>query len=374
MEPFKNAISPKVVKITAALLERHLQGFERAQFESQVIAQLDALELKERVAMIADALHQVLPSEAAQRNAILLAMLHPDVESTGVESSAEGLSGWGVWPLTHLVGKYGVDDFDDSLAALKEMTKRFTSEFDVRPFIIADQDRALDVICAWADDPNHHVRRLVSEGTRPRLPWGAQLKGLIEDPKPMMPTLERLRDDPSEYVRRSVANHLNDIAKDHPDFLAKLAAKWLQGASKEREKLVRHACRTLIKQGHEGALAAFGLHPPEIEEPRISLSAIEISYGGAIEFELMLASNAQAKQTLVIDYVIHFLKANGTRAPKVFKWTKVELGAGEEKTLSRRHVIKPITTRKYYEGVQVLSLRINGKDFGSEPFVLKDVS
>ncbi len=374
MEPFKNAISPEVVRLTAMLLEPHLPSFERVRFEREVIWQLDALELKERVAMIADTLHQVLPSAASQRNAILLAMLHPDVESTGVESSPEGLSGWGVWPLTHLVGKYGVDDFDGSLAALKEMTKRFTSEFDVRPFIIADQDRALDVICAWADDPSHHVRRLVSEGTRPRLPWGAQLKGLVEDPKPMILTLEKLRDDPSEYVRRSVANHLNDIAKDHPDFVAELAAKWLQGASKEREKLVRHACRTLIKQGHEGALAAFGLHPPEISEPGISLSKNEVSYGGAVEFEMTLASNARAKQTLVIDYVIHFLKANGTRAPKVFKWTKVDLSAGEKKTLSRRHVIKPITTRKYYEGEQVLSLRINGKDFGNAPFVLTGVT
>lgn len=374
MEPFKNAISPELVHLTGKLIAKRHDGFDAAGFERDVIARLDQLELKERVALIADVLHEALPKAASDRLPILLAILHPDVESKDVKSSDEGLSGWAIWPLTHLLGTYGVDDFEASLAALKEMTKRFTSEFDVRPFIVADQARALEIICGWVDDPSRHVRRLVSEGTRPRLPWGVQLKGLVADPLPMLATLERLRDDPSEYVRRSVANHLNDIAKDHPDLVAKIAVDWLKDASKEREKLVRHACRSLIKQGHAGALSAFGLHPPEIAAPRITLAADTVDFGGEIEFDVLLSSAAQGTQTLVIDYVIHFRKANGKRAPKVFKWTKLEMKAGEVKQLSRRHGIKPITTRKYYDGHQVLSLRINGKDFGEATFELKGVT
>ncbi|MEP5151490.1 DNA alkylation repair protein [Planktotalea sp.] len=371
MEPFKNLISPEIVRLIGVLIAKQLPEFNAARFQSKVLAELDQLEMKERVALIADTLHAALPKAGHERLPVLLTTLHPDTESKDVQSSEDGLSSWGIWPLTHLIGTYGLDDFEASLAALKEMTKRHTSEFDVRPFIVADQARALGIICAWADDPSHHVRRLVSEGTRPRLPWGVQLKELVADPTPMIPTLKKLRDDPSEYVRRSVANHLNDIAKDHPNLVADLSVDWLKDASKEREKLVRHACRTLIKQGHEGALSAFGLHPPEIEEPKITLAADALNFGGEIEFDVSVTSVGQGAQTLVIDYVIHFLKANGTLAPKVFKWTKLDLKAGESKQLSRRHGIKPITTRKYYDGQQVLSLRINGKDFGEAPFELK---
>lgn len=373
MEPFKNAISPEVVRLTARLLGQHVQGFDAQAFERKLCAQLEPLALKERVGLIADELHHVLPGDLSERYDILRAMLHPVVQGYIGESSEEGLSGWAVWPLTQVVGQHGLEDFDASLNVLRDMTDRFTAEFDVRPFIVQDQQKALGIITSWARHSDPHVRRLVSEGTRPRLPWGIQLKALVADPRPMIATLKSLRDDPSEYVRRSVANHLNDIAKDHPDLVAELAQDWLKDADQLREKLVRHACRTLIKQGHPKALAAFGLHPPKIEAPIITLRSREVSFGDALEFDVTLRSNGQADQSLVIDYVIHFLKGNGSLAPKVFKWSKLTLKPGEVQQIRRRHAIKPITTRKYYEGEQVLSLRINGKDFGHAPFDLSGV-
>lgn len=374
MEPFKNAISPEVVRLTGHLLAPHLDGFDEQAFTDKLVPLLDTLALKERVGLIAEELHAVLPKAYSERYRILRAMLHPEVQGIVSESSEHGLSGWAIWPLTQVVGIYGLDDFDASLSVLRDMTNRFTAEFDVRPFIVRNQEKALEIITAWANHPDEHVRRLVSEGTRPRLPWGVQLKALVADPSPMLETLKMLRDDSSEYVRRSVANHLNDIAKDHPDLVAKIAGEWLQGASKEREKLVRHACRTLIKQGHPEALAAFGLLPPEIEVPVTNLKSSSVVFGEALEFDVALRSTAAKSQSMVIDYVIHFLKANGSLSQKVFKWSKVELAAGEVRQMSRKHAIKPITTRVYYNGAQKISLRINGRDYDAVEFELTGVT
>ena len=273
-------------------------------------------------------------------------------------------------PLGMIVTDHGLDDFDKSFALLKDMTKRATAEFEVRPFLDKDQERALAIMAPWVHDDSVHVRRLVSEGTRPRLPWGMRLKKLVADPSPTLPLLEALKDDPEEYVRRSVANHLNDIAKDHPDMVAGIAARWLKDADRNREKLVRHACRSLIKQGHSATLTAFGLNPPEIDVAGPVITTPKVAYGNALSFNVALTSTGDENQSLVIDYLVHFRKANGSLAPKVFKWTKLTLAPGETATLARDHPIRPITTRVYYGGMQAVGLRINGKDFGFSEFEL----
>jgi hypothetical protein len=198
-----------------------------------------------------------------------------------------------------------------------------------------------------------------------------RLQALVADPTPTLPLLEALKDDPEDYVRRSVANHLNDIAKDHPELVADIAKRWLKGADRNREKLVRHACRSLIKQGHTATLEAFGLNPPEIRVEGPQVLTAEVAYGDAVGFNIELVSTSSKTQDLVIDYLIHFKKANGTLAPKVFKWTKLTLAPGERLTLSRSHAIRPITTRVYYGGTQAVSLRINGLDFGFSEFELE---
>lgn len=371
MEPFKNAISPELVKLIAFHLARQLPAFDKASFMASLLERLPSLELKQRVSLIADAIHRALPYEAHARHPIMMAMLHPDDENRANQpSTEEGLCGWGVWPLTQVVGKHGLDDFDASLELLREMTKRGTAEFDIRPFFVHDQQGVIETLTTWVDDANEHVRRLVSEGTRPRLPWGIRLHALIQDPRPTLPLLLALRDDPSEYVRRSVANHLNDIAKDHADLIADLAHDWLKDAAPARTKLIRHACRTLIKQGHAPTLAAFDLQPPNIRPPDLRIIHPDVAFGDGFDFEAVLQSKSNSEQRLVLDYVIQFRKANGSLTPKVFKWTTLTLQPGERRELRRHHAIKPITTRRYYPGRHGLSLRINGQDFEQTTFNL----
>ncbi len=374
MEPFKNKFSPELVRCFAFHLNRQITDFSKEAYEAEILAELEPLELKQRARLIADVTARHLPEDLDARFAILRAVLHPDTgESFDWSSDDKGICGWGVMPLSMIVSDCGMDDFEKSFDLLKDMTKRATAEFDVRPFLAADQERALNIMAPWTSDPNVHVRRLVSEGTRPRLPWGMRLQRLVEDPAPALPLLEALKDDPEEYVRRSVANHLNDIAKDHPDLVADIAARWLENGDKNRQKLVRHACRSLIKQGHRATLDAFGLGAPEIELDGPTIDNRNVQYGETVSFSVDLKSTSKKPQDLVIDYVVHFKKANGTLAPKVFKWTKTNLKAGESLTLERAHAIKPITTRVYYGGTQAISLRINGQDFGYCEFELQMV-
>ncbi|POF34190.1 DNA alkylation repair protein [Roseibium marinum] len=371
MEPFKNNISPDLVRCLGGHFARHVSGFDRQAYEAEILSDLEQLELKQRAAHIADVTDRHLPEGLRARFAVLEAVLHPVTEIAFDRGSDDkGIRGWGIMPLGMVVSRSGLDDFEKSFALLKEMTKRATAEFDVRPFLDKDQDRALAIMAPWVRDPSVHVRRLVSEGTRPRLPWGMRLRRLVEDPSPTLPLLDALKDDPEDYVRRSVANHLNDIAKDHPDLVAEIAARWLKDTDKNRRKLVRHACRSLIKQGHAPTLTAFGLNPPEIRVEGLRISTPQVAYGDAVSFDIDLVSTGSAPQDLVLDYLVHFKKANGALAPKVFKWTKLSLRPGESVSLSRNHAIRPITTRVYYAGKQAVSLRINGRDFGYSEFEL----
>jgi len=273
-----------------------------------------------------------------------------------------------------VVAQHGLSDFELSLNLLKDMTAYFSCEFDIRPYIIADQAKALSIIKTWAHDSDYHVRRLVSEGTRPRLPWAMQLPNLIKDPTPLIPVLTILRDDTEEYVRRSVANHLNDIAKDHPDLVADIAHEWLKDLDKntlkQREKLVKHACRTLIKQGHVKTLAAFGILPSKVELKALTTQKMPLKIGDDMLFELDLKSKSAESQKVIIDYVIHHKKANGSLSAKVFKWKNLNLTANETVCFTKKHSFKIITTRKYHPGIHAISVRINGEDYGYTEFEL----
>lgn len=197
-----------------------------------------------------------------------------------------------------------------------------------------------------------------------------QLPQLIADPSPVLPILLALREDDEEYVRRSVANHLNDISKDHLDLVATLAVEWMMDADANRQRLVRHATRTLIKAGNPVALEAFGLAAPKIDLESFTISTPMVVFGEALRFSVALRSTGGGEQSLVVDYLVHFRKANGRLVGRVFKWRQITLAAGEVRSLERSHPIRPITTRRYYAGEQGLSLRINGCDFGNLAFVL----
>ena len=360
----------------ATHFQRHYAEFDTTGFIRTAGDNLDALELKARSEQIINAMIDYLPSNFEKAGAIMLASLKiPSDDNVFAESvDKDGIAGWAVMPMTHYVGLSGLENFDLSMNLLKQMTKCSSSEFGIRFFLLDSPAKTLAVMKDWTGDANQHVRRLVSEGTRPRLPWAMQLPGFIKDPAPLIGLLESLKDDDKEYVRRSVANNLNDIAKDHPDLVAEIAAKWMRGAGPERRKLVRHACRTLIKKGHKRTLQILGYGPPKIRSVDIEMMTPEVKFGSAMQFNLSICSDSGEEQALMIEYIIHHQKANGSTSPKVFKWKNTTLPANETLAASRKHAFKKITTRQYYSGRHRVEVMVNGVSVGIADFELSCVN
>lgn len=378
-EPFKNFLGPAVV----ADMARHLQragaatgaGFDARRFKSLALDGLEALEMKARAQHLCNALEHTLPEDfdaAADVMETALASMDSadDAAPDNPAPHADGLSGWAVWPLTEYVARHGHADTPRALQALHAMTQRFTGEWAIRPFIVREPDLVFRTLSAWSEDPSPHVRRLVSEGSRPRLPWGMVLKPLVDDPSPTLPLLLRLMDDKSPYVRRSVANHLNDIAKDHPHLVEAWLREHLPGATTERLALLRHASRTLVKRGHAGVLGALGVGERFKGSAVFGVSPRKVQVGGSLEMQVSLSSTARTPQRLAIDYAVHHVKANGSTSPKVFKGWSFELAPGETRTLVKRHSLRPITTRSYYPGEHRIELVINGQPVAEAGFRL----
>lgn len=371
-EPFKNQFNKNIINGMGDHFLKAWPKFDRDGFVKMAGKNLKALELKERSVQITDAMRAFLPDNYKKAAKIILKSLapedHGDIGNAVVNK--RGITGWAIMPMTHYVGLYGLGHFEISMTLFKEMTKHFSSEFGIRFFLIAEQKRTLSILKTWTRDPSRHVRRLISEGTRPRLPWAMKLPAFIDNPTPVIALLKSLKDDKEEYVRRSVANNLNDIAKDHPAVVAQIAGLWLKGASGEMKKLVRHACRTLIKQGHQGTLKALGYGAPCIKLDKLDISTPRVIFGKTLEFDLSLTSTANRAQPLIIDYAIHHRKANGGTSAKVFKWKTTKIGPRATLTGNRKHAIRKITTRTYYPGTHTLELLINGVSFASVDFEL----
>lgn len=369
-EPFKNIYNPALIEGMAGHLARVSPEFDREAFLSTALRGLDDLEMLARAEQISVAIDAAFPNDLPLKRDAMIAALHPRVDMALSEMGVDdqGISGWAGEPMARVIARHGLDDPAPNLEALREMTMRFSSEFAVRPFFRDHPEVTMEAARRWAKDANVHVRRLASEGSRPLLPWGIKLQGFVKDPSALIPLLAGLRDDPEDYVRRSVANNLNDIAKHHPDLVAEVAQDWLKGAGPNRRKLVKHACRTLIKQGHKGALEAFGFPPPELADVALSAPAV-VALGDQMPIEVRFTSKRDQK--LLIDYVLHFMRANGKLSPKVFKWTEQLVSAGQVVTLSKAHPYKVVTTRKDYAGAQQVSIQINGETVASREFELK---
>jgi len=378
MEPFKNHINSHTVARTGQHLQRVWPAFERQRFERHAAHGLEALEFKARAMQLADALQATLPADFTQAAQVLEASLAPPTpmnalgEPTSLSDAHHdlGLAGWVVWSLGEFVVRQGMGDVPRALQCLHALTQRFSAEFAIRPFIAQQPERALPTLAQWALDPSAHVRRLVSEGSRPRLPWGLRLQALVQNPAPTLPLLRALQDDPSAYVRRSVANHLNDIAKDHPNLVASWVQEHLPSASVQRTALLRHASRSLVKQGHAPTLAAWGLGQGLQGRALLTLSAEHAAVGGEITLQVTLQSHNGAAQPLVVDYVVHHVRANGGSSPKVFKGWKLTLAPHEQRTLAKRHSLRPVSTRTLYPGTHRVSLCVNGQVVGEACFEL----
>ena len=328
---------------------------------------LARLELKPRVGHVAAQLATFLPRDYGRALAIVVRAS----ERWDRGDDEDPLRGFAAWPLFHFIEHHGAGDFTRSMAALHSMTHLFSAEFAVRPFIACYPERAFAVLRRWTKDESEHVRRLASEGARSRLPWATRVPALIDDPSPVLALLDRLKDDPALYVRRSVANNLNDIAKDHPDRVIDVCEAWLDGASKERRWIVQHATRTLVKSGHPRVWALLGFtRRPQVEVSKIAVSPRRVRVGDEVSFSFHLASTARIGQRLVVDYAVWFVKASGGSSRKVFKLKIVKVAPRQVTTLSCRHSFRKISTRMYHPGQHAIEILVNGNVEGRAEFAL----
>ncbi|MFI0842375.1 DNA alkylation repair protein [Mesorhizobium sp. IMUNJ 23232] len=333
-------------------------GFDTDTFMARAAENLDALGIMQRMRQVAVALHAALPGGYA-RNIEVLSALAPHLRHSFVAIS-----------LAEFVALYGLDDFDISMKALRFFTQFGSAEFAVRPFLLRDLSRTLAVMEQWAGDENEHVRRLASEGCRPRLPWAVRIPSLIKDPSPVAPILERLKSDPSLYVRKSVANHLNDIAKDHPDWVLDRLSKW--PLDDERTSwIAKHALRTLIKKGDSRALALVGAGgKPLLKVEAMAVTPQKIALGERVSLAARLVSTANESQRLVVDYAVHYVKKNGVANRKVFKLKVLDLAPGAAAELSISQTVKDFTTRKHFAGHHRIELLANGEIVAESGFHL----
>lgn len=371
-EPFKNFFNIPLIEKMAALFGAADPAFDQAQFVGLATKDFEALELKQRSNQIRDAMVATLPNDIDVAGPILVQSLGPEAPVDGgtTQEGAKGLSGFAIMPMADFVAEIGRDEIDKSFAVLEELTKRFSAEFAVRPFIIANPDAAMKHFARWATHDNPHVRRLASEGCRPLLPWGLRIQQFVKDPTPILPILEMLKDDPTEYVRRSVANNINDIAKNQPELVAQIAKQWLKGADKNRDRLVRHACRTLIKKGHKPTLTALGYGEIKADLRSFQLKTDQIKLGENLNFSFELESKSDVAQPIILDYAIYFKMANGSLSPKVFKLKTGTLDAGQKMQVEKAHKIKQITTRTFYAGEHAIEILCNGETLGRLSFDL----
>lgn len=357
-EPLKNQFGLEVPEAIARMLRAVHPSFAREAFLREVAQGYDTLALMPRGRHIARALRQHLPAEFPVALDILLASM----DQPSGRTPGGSLDSFLFMPHSCFVAEFGLDHFEDSMRAQHAITQRFTAEFSIRPFLIRHPQATLERLALWAHDPSEHVRRLVSEGTRPRLPWAARLPAFQSDPSPVLALLELLRDDPSPYVRRSVANNLNDIGKDHPAMLATLARRWLCDASPERAWVVRHALRWAVKQGAPWALEALGYgHAAQVALQPVGISPARARIGDVVQIAFDLHNPAAAAQALLVDLEVSYIKAHGDASPKVFKLRTVTLAPSASVRLQKRLSLTQMTTRRHYPGRHQVAVLVNGQ-------------
>lgn len=360
-EPLKNHYGPQIPQAIARMIAAVYPRFDARAFLRDALAGYDALELMQRGRKIADALRAHLPAHYREAVKILLASA---TQPTGLQNNGgkNPLASFLYLPHTLYVARHGLDDFELSMRAQHVLTQLFTAEMSLRPFLETHPERTLTVLRVWARDANEHVRRAVSEATRPRLPWAPRLRAFMRDPRPVLELLELLKDDPSLYVRRSVANNLNDIGKDHPQLLVQTAARWMKSASANRQWIVRHALRSAVKRGDAGALRVLGFGRGAAGVVKnAKVSPAQAKPGGTVTISFDLANNTTRGERMVVDLRVHYVKANGNTSAKVFKLREIELAGKARASFSKRLSLKNLTTRKHYPGKHRVEALINGR-------------
>jgi len=358
MDKLKNFFNEACLRRISQEIKKVYSDFPQREF-LKIAQDLENLEMKERVHLIRDGLRKHLPSDYTESLKILLRSLE-----------SQELRSFDLWPYTEFVQTFGLHEPKISLKALKKMTEFFTAEWAIRPFIINHPELTWKFLSDCADSSNFHHRRLASEGSRPFVPWGMKLETVASTPELTLGILDRLKNDQELYVRKSVANHLNDFSKIHPVLVCRLLNEWKKNANDEDLQkinwIIRHSLRTLIKDGYKPALKLIGVQPEvKIELRLMKLKKKRIRIGDSLDFEFEIKLLQDKKAQLEIDYILWFRRMNGELGRKVFKLKKTTASSQEVLHLRKSHPLKAISTRKYYKGSQRLDLQVNGDVKGS---------
>ncbi|MCP4426682.1 MAG: DNA alkylation repair protein [Chloroflexi bacterium] len=362
-EPLKNMFNAQTVAALAKAIQSNYPSFPPEVFLTDVFdAAWNGRELKQRIRHITTVLHNRLPHNYDEA-LIILRQTIPLLGEQGFEKM--------VFP--DFVEVYGLDDYETSIAALEWFTQFVSAEFAIRPFIQRYPQQTMKQMLNWANHKHPGVRRLASEGCRPRLPWGMGLSALKADPSPILPILEQLKRDESESVRRSVANNLNDISKDNPKTVVDILQRWHSLDTDEIRWITNHALRTLVKQGHPGALELLGYpSQPQIAIRNVTIDPDIVPIGGSLTFSFEIESLSDQPQNLMIDYVVYLMRKNGRQTPKVFKLSKKTLPPRATVNIAKKHSFAPVTTRKYYPGAHAIEPKVNGQLFEQVEFAIKE--
>lgn len=356
-EPLKNQFGKEIPEKIAGMILAAYPAFDSTAFVRDSLDGYEPLSLTQRGWKIAHALRQYLPENYTTAVEILIASLGPKLNKT----AGNGMEPFQYSPHVFFIAEYGLDDYEISMLAQYELTQRFTVEFSIRPFLEKYPELTLARLEKWIEDPSVHVRRLVSEGTRPRLPWAQRLRRFMKDPRPVLALLELLKDDTELYVRRSVANNLNDIGKDNPTLLADTTRRWMKDATPNMRWLIRHALRSAVKRGEPGALAVLGFDEDvNVSIRNVSIEPERIVIGGAVTVAFEVANRDERKQRVLVDLRVHFIKSNRKGSPKVFKLKAVELAPKEVIHMRKTISLADMTTRKHYPGSHKVEVLLNG--------------
>lgn len=367
-EAFKNLYNEKFYLALAIHLNKCLSGFNQDKFMKLILpANFQQLELKERMTHTKEVLHQFMPKDFAQATDVLAKLIDSLVGDGISEGSVEFMF------LPEYIETYGIDDYQISIKAFEKITQFTSAEFAVRPFLIKYGQQMLTQMLLWSKHSNYLVRRLASEGSRPRLPWAIDLRMYKDDATLLLPILHVLFNDPTEIVRRSVANNLNDIAKDNPATVIEFAKQYIS-ESAQSDRTIKHACRTLLKRASPEALALFGYDSTDIELVEFKVLTEKIIMGTHAEFSFSIKNNSEEAKKIRLEYGLYFMKKNGQLTKKVFKISERLLAANEIHQVLRKQSFRPISTRIYHTGVHQVSIILNGKEFKSKDFELVSIN
>lgn len=353
----KSIYNSSYVERLGSILSAHSSFISTADFQRAVYQEdWEQLEFKQRVARIAEAMHQVLPDDYLEALEVL----------DEAAPSFQGLEGL-VFP--EFAARFGQKHRERSLQALETYTCYSTSEFAIRSFLKNDLTGTLAQMAAWTKSSNEHVRRLASEGSRPRLPWGEGVPALKTDPGLTLPLLEELALDPSLYVQKSVANHLNDISKTHPDLFIKTVTRW-NNTGGRTSWIVKHASRSLLKKGDPRILGLFGFYPGSTEVSGLIIDPVTLAIGDSAEFSFLVSAKTHTKTR--VEFAVDYVKNSGRRSRKVFHVTETEMAADTQRSFIKTLSFRQLTTRVHYPGRHTLTILINGEEKQAVDFEITD--